>query len=114
MTPDYVIVLIKLCPEVGNDEYIIVYNFSSGGLRGPPVTGSKKSPVWIGLRWAHGTLLCCMACAYEKFTKRIVASKSSLQIAIVLRRLISYATIQAGGLVRPSYIRKGLSEEIVF
>ena len=42
MTPDYVIVLIKLCPEVGNDEYIIVYNFSSGGLRGPPVTGSKK------------------------------------------------------------------------
>ena len=55
-----------------------------------------------------------MTFAHEKFTKRIVASKSSLQIAIVLRRLISYATIQAGGLVRPSYIRKGLSEEIVF
>ena len=51
MTPDYVIVSIKLCPDVGNDEYIIVCNFSGGDLRGPPVTGSKKSPVWIGLRW---------------------------------------------------------------
>ena len=45
MTPDYVIVSIKLCPDVGNDEYIIVCNFSGGDLRGPPVTGSKKSPV---------------------------------------------------------------------
>ena len=44
MTSDYVIVSIKLCPEVGNDEYIIVCNFGGrrmsgckvieGGLRG--------------------------------------------------------------------------------
>ena len=43
---DYVIVSIKLCPEVGNDEYIIVCNFGGrrisafkvieGGLRGSP------------------------------------------------------------------------------
>ena len=55
MTPDYVIVSIKFIPEVGNDEYIIVCNFSGGDLRVPLVTGSKKSPVWIGLRWDSGT-----------------------------------------------------------
>ena len=45
----------QVMPEVGNDEYIIVHNFSIGGLRGPPVTGSNKSPFWIGLRWHSGT-----------------------------------------------------------
>ena len=45
----------QVMPEVGNDEYIIVHNFSIGGLRGPPVTGSNKSPFWIGLRWDSGT-----------------------------------------------------------
>ena len=55
MTPDCVIVSIKLCPEVGNDEYIIVCNFSGGDLRGPPSQEAKKIPVWIGLRWDSGT-----------------------------------------------------------
>ena len=32
MTSDYVIVLIKLCPEVGNDEFIIVCNFGGRGM----------------------------------------------------------------------------------
>ena len=39
MTSDYVIVSIKLCPEVGNDEYIIVCNF--GGRRMSGFEGSK-------------------------------------------------------------------------
>ena len=58
MTSDYVIVSIKLCPEVGNDEYIIVCNFGGrrmsgfevigggggggGAPRRPPVAESKK------------------------------------------------------------------------
>jgi len=62
MTSSYAILSIKSCPEVGNDEYIIVCNFGGrrisdfqviegggggrGGLRGPsPVAGSKTSPV---------------------------------------------------------------------
>lgn len=54
MTSDYVIVTIKLCPEVGIDEYIIVC-YKGGGLRAlppttpppppPPNAGSKKSPI---------------------------------------------------------------------
>ena len=61
LTSDYVIVSTKLCPQVGNDEYIIVYNFgggrmsgfrvTEGGLRGPPTTtlvaaqiAKKKKP----------------------------------------------------------------------
>ena len=35
MTSDYVIVTIKLCPEVGIDEYIIVC-YKEGGLRALP------------------------------------------------------------------------------
>ena len=33
MTLDYVIVSIKLCPEVGNDEFIIVCNFGMSDLK---------------------------------------------------------------------------------
>ena len=71
LTSDYVIVSTKLCPQVGNDEYIIVYNFgggrmsgfrvTEGGLRGPPTTTpvaaqitKKKSPVEIGLKQRLG------------------------------------------------------------
>ena len=69
MTSDYVIVSIKLCPEVGNDEYIIVCNFGGRRMSGFEVIGggegegggggglqgarrsqkAKKSPVWMGL-----------------------------------------------------------------
>ena len=34
MSSYYVIVTIKLCPEVGNDEYIIVCNFGARGMSG--------------------------------------------------------------------------------
>ena len=55
MTSDYVIVSIKLCPEVGNDGYIIVCNFGGrrisgcdvieGGLRGARRSQeAKKKP----------------------------------------------------------------------
>ena len=62
MTSDYVITSIKLCPVVGNNEYIILCDFVGhrmgcfevleGGLLDPhpTVEGSKKSHVWIGLR----------------------------------------------------------------
>ena len=55
MTSDYAILSIKLRPEVGDDEYIIVGYFGDlrisgfevieGGFRGPPppVAGRKKS-----------------------------------------------------------------------
>ena len=39
MTSDYVIVSIKLCPEVGNDEYIIVCNFGGRRMSGFEVIG---------------------------------------------------------------------------
>ena len=60
MTSDYVIMSIKLCPVVGNNEYIIVCDFVGrkmggievleGGFLDPPpphptVEGSKKSHV---------------------------------------------------------------------
>ena len=52
MTSDYVIVSTKLCPEGGNDEYIILCNFggcrTSGSEiiegdphRSPPIAGCK-------------------------------------------------------------------------
>ena len=40
MTSDYVIVSIKLCPEVGNDEYIIVCNFGGRRMSGFEVIGA--------------------------------------------------------------------------
>jgi len=53
MTSDYVIVSIKLCPEVGHGEYIIVCNFGGrtmSGLRvmergGGGGEGSEPNPV---------------------------------------------------------------------
>ena len=55
MTSDYVIVPIKSCPEVGNDEKIILCGFGGrsmsvfeviegggGGLRGPPPVGCLR------------------------------------------------------------------------
>ena len=39
MTSDYVIVSIKLCPEVGNDEHIIVCNFGGRRMSGFEVIG---------------------------------------------------------------------------
>ena len=42
---------LELCPEVGNDEYLILCNFGGRSMigfevmEGPPVAGSKKSPV---------------------------------------------------------------------
>ena len=36
MTSDYVIVSIKLCLEVENDEYIILYDFGGQSMRGSP------------------------------------------------------------------------------
>ena len=39
MTSDYVIVSIKLCPEVGNDEYVIVCNFGGRRMSGFEVIG---------------------------------------------------------------------------
>ena len=53
MTSDYAIVSIKLLPEVGGDEYIIVCYFGDrrmsgfevieGASEAPPVAGRKKS-----------------------------------------------------------------------
>ena len=47
---------MKLCLEAGNDEYIILCNFSGGIMSGfevkeggsPWSQEAKKSPVWIG------------------------------------------------------------------
>ena len=42
---------LELCPEVGNDEYLILCNFGGRSMigfevmEGPPVAGSKKRPV---------------------------------------------------------------------
>ena len=36
MTSDYVILSIKLCLEVENDEYIILYDFGGQSMRGSP------------------------------------------------------------------------------
>ena len=51
MSSDYVIVLINLCPEVGNAEFIILccfgglsmscFQFAEGGLGGPLVAEAK-------------------------------------------------------------------------
>ena len=59
MTSDYAIVSIKLLPEVGGDEYIIVCHFGDrrmsgfevieGGLRGAPGRRKEKKLGWIGL-----------------------------------------------------------------
>ena len=52
MTPDNVIVSIKLCPEAGNDESIDVCNFGGhrmrfwsfrGGASEPPPAGAQKA-----------------------------------------------------------------------
>ena len=61
MTSDYFFVLIKLCPEVGNDKYIVLGNFGGRSMSGFDVIGggalelsrsleAKKSPVWKGLK----------------------------------------------------------------
>ena len=44
MTSDYVIVSIKLCLEVGNDEYIIVCNFGGRRMSGFEVIGGGGGP----------------------------------------------------------------------
>ena len=60
MTSDYFFVLIKLCPEVGNDKYIVRCNFGGRSMSGFDVIGggalelsrsleAKKSPVWKGV-----------------------------------------------------------------
>ena len=57
MTSDYVIVSVKLCPNAGNDEYIIVCNFGSRRMSGFEVIKvaseapagrrkQKRGPVW--------------------------------------------------------------------
>ena len=43
MTSEYVIVTIKLCPEVGIDEYIIVC-YKGGGLRNPSTPPPPPPP----------------------------------------------------------------------
>jgi len=60
MTPDYVIVSIKLCPEAGNDEYIVLCNFVGcsmssfevieGTIWSPRSQEAKTRAVSIGLR----------------------------------------------------------------
>ena len=56
MTSDYFFVLIKLCPEVGNDKYIVLCNFGGRSMSGFDVIGggalelsrsleAKNSPV---------------------------------------------------------------------
>ena len=61
MTSNYVIVSIKLCLDVRNDEYIILCNFggrimsesrvTGDGLRSPsPRYRRKKSPACMGLK----------------------------------------------------------------
>ena len=53
MTSDYFFVSTKLCPEVGNDKYMVLCNFGGRSMSGfdvieggelwsPPVTESKK------------------------------------------------------------------------
>lgn len=56
MTSDYVIISVKFYPEVGHDEYIVLFNFGSRiisgfeGKEGEPSEGeAKESPVSIGL-----------------------------------------------------------------
>ena len=45
MTSDYVIVSVKLCPNVGNDEYIIVCNFGSRRMSGfEVIVGASEAP----------------------------------------------------------------------
>ena len=45
MTPDYVIVSIKLCPEAGNDEYIVLCNFVGCSMSGfEVIEGTLWSP----------------------------------------------------------------------
>ena len=39
MTSDYFFVLIKLCPEVGNDKYIVLCNFGGRSKSGFDVIG---------------------------------------------------------------------------
>ena len=60
MTSDNVIVSMKLCPEAGNDESIVVCNFGGHRRSGfevlergppsplPPVRKKQKRPVGIG------------------------------------------------------------------
>ena len=60
MTPDYVIVSIKSCPEAGNDECLVLCNFVRFSMSSFEVTERtlwsfrsqevRKRPVWIGLR----------------------------------------------------------------
>ena len=50
MTSNFVIVAIKVCLDVGNDEYIILCNFSGSSIisgfevRPRSVAGNKKQP----------------------------------------------------------------------
>ena len=45
MTSDYVIVSIKLCPEVGSDEYIIVCDFGGRRMSGfEVIEGTSEAP----------------------------------------------------------------------
>ena len=77
VTSDYVIVSIKLSPEVGNDEFIIVCNFGGRGMsdlkvmegRGLRALPSHRKQKKLGLNWFNTEAWCASETAQIIFYK---------------------------------------------